>query len=156
MKKIYVILFAFLISNCADVALSIDKNNPVLEIISFDAVEKKILLEENLPDRVHSLLNKWFENKIKINGFDGEVIFTVYDYKQEISKINDGKRVDISMKFQFLLKKPSLSYRKLVEGEVSSFGTLSGAFSLSEFDIIIQNTQSDLIYRLGRDLKAKI
>ena len=57
--------------------------------------------------------------------------------------------------FQYLLEK-SQTKKKLINGSVSSFGTLTGNFSLSEFDTVIQNTQSDLILRLSRDLKSKI
>ncbi len=49
-----------------------------------------------------------------------------------------------------------LSQKKVIEGKVNSFGTLTGNFSLSEFDQLIQKTQSDLILRLSRDLKSKI
>ena len=82
--------------------------------------------------------------------------FIISDFKQDISSINDGKRVDVSMSFKVLLNKPSLSQTKLIEGNISSYGTLTGIFSLNEFDTVIQNAQSDLILRLSKDLKSKI
>ena len=60
------------------------------------------------------------------------------------------------MSFNVILNKPSLSQTKMIEGYISSYGTLTGDFSLAEFDTVIQNTQSDLVLRLSRDLKAKI
>ena len=42
--------------------------------------------------------------------------FIVSYFKQDISSISDGKRVDVSMSFKVLLKKPSLSQTKLIEG----------------------------------------
>ena len=65
------------------------------------------------------------------------------------------KRVDVYLSFSVLLNKPSLSQKKLIEGSVSSYGTLIGNFSLNEFDNVIQNTQTDLIMRLSKDLKLK-
>ena len=82
--------------------------------------------------------------------------FTVSNFTQSISSISDGKRVDVSLSFSVLLEKPSLSQMKVIEGNISSYGTLTGNFSLSEFDTVIQNTQSDLILRLSKDLKSKI
>ena len=82
--------------------------------------------------------------------------FIVSYFKQDISSISDGKRVDVSMSFKVLLNKPSLSQTKLIEGNVSSYGTIKGDFSLNEFDTFLQNTQSDLILRLSKDLKSKI
>ena len=55
-----------------------------------------------------------------------------------------------------ILTKPTLSQKKYVEGSVTSFGTLTGDFSLNDFEVVIQNTQSDLIMRLSRDLQTKI
>ena len=49
-----------------------------------------------------------------------------------------------------------MSQTKFIEGTVSSYGTLSGTFSLNDFDTIIENTQKDLILRLSRDLQSKI
>ena len=100
--------------------------------------------------------NKQSLQGVKIDGFDGEMIFTISEYIEENSSISDGKRVDISLSFIVVLNKPSLSQTKLIQGYVSSYGTLSGNFSLAEFDIVIQNTQSDLVLRLSRDLKSKI
>ena len=102
------------------------------------------------------MLTQWFDQKVKIDGFDGEMKFTISEYLEETSSISDGKRVDISLSFNVIINKPSLSQTSLIEGSVSSYGTLTGNFSLSEFDTVIQNTQSDLIVRLSRDLKSKI
>ena len=82
--------------------------------------------------------------------------FVISDYLEEISSMSDGKKVDLSLTFNVIINKPSLSQTKIIEGYVSSYGTLTGNFSLAEFDTVIQNTQSDLVLRLSRDLKSKI
>ena len=84
------------------------------------------------------------------------MIFTITDYTEEISSIVDGKKVNIFLSFNVKLNKPSISEKKVIKGSVSSYGTLTGNFSLSEFDTVIQNTQSDIILRLSRDLNSKI
>ena len=88
--------------------------------------------------------------------FNGDMKFIISDFNQEISSINDGKRVDVSLTFKVILNKSSLSQKKFIEGNISSYGTLTGNFSLNEFDTVIQNTQSDLVLRLSKDLKSKI
>ena len=102
------------------------------------------------------LLNSWFNEKVKINGIDGKITFTFNDYYEVISNISDGKRVDISLKFIALIEKPILSKKKFIKGEVKSFGIIEGDFSLSEFDEIIENTQTDIIVRLSKNLGSKI
>ena len=156
MNKFIFILLGFLIAGCQANDSFIDSIRPEFENVSFDVVQKQLVIESELPSRVQNLVTQWFDQKVKIDGFDGEMKFTITSYLEEISSISDGKRVDITLSFNVVLNKPSLSQTSLIEGAVSSYGTLTGNFSLSEFDTFIQNTQSDLILRLSRDLKSKI
>ena len=156
MSKLIFILLGFLMTGCQSNDSTIDPIRPEFENVSFDVVQKQLVIETELPSHVEGLVSQWFDQKVKIYGFDGEMTFTISEYLEEISSISDGKRVDISLSFNALLNKPSLSQTKKIEGYVSSYGTLSGNFSLAEFDTVIQNTQSDLILRLSRDLKSKI
>mgnify|MGYP001439001004 CR=1 FL=1 len=156
MIKHILVIFSFLIAGCNANESFIDPLDPKFENLSFDVVQKKLEIDAELPDYVLSLTNKWFDQKVKIDGFDGEMKFTISEYLEETSSISDGKRVDISLSFIVVLNKPILSQTQIIEGSVFSFGTLTGNFSLAEFDTVIQNTQSDLFLRLSRDLKSKI
>ena len=156
MAKFIFILLGFLVAGCQSNDSTIDPLRPDFESVSFDVVQKQLIIEPELPLHVEDLVSQWFDQKVKIDGFDGEMKFTILEYLEDISSISDGKRVDISLSFNVVLNKPSLSQTSLIEGSVSSYGTLTGNFSLSEFDTVIQNTQSDLILRLSRDLKSKI
>ena len=155
-KFIFVLWGVFLLVGCQANESFIDPVQPDFENVSFDVVQKQLVIETELPSYVEGLVSQWFDQKVKIDGFDGEMKFTISEYSEEISSISDGKRVDVSLFFNVVLNKPSLSQTKFIEGNVSSYGTLSGNFSLVEFDTVIQNTQSDLVLRLSRDLKSKI
>ena len=155
-KFIFVLLGGFLVAGCQANESFIDPLRPDFANVSFDVVQKQLIIEPELPSHVEGLVSQWFDQKVKIDGFDGEMTFTISEYSEETSSISDGKRVDISLSFIVILNKPSLSQTKKIEGYVSSYGTLSGNFSLAEFDTVIQNTQSDLVLRLSRDLKSKI
>ena len=156
MSKLIFILFGLIVTGCQTNESFIDPIKPEFENVSFNVVEKQLVTQPELPKHVQMLVTQWFDQQVKIDGFDGEMIFTVSDYGEEVSSTSDGKRVEISMSFNVILKMPSLSQTKMIEGYVSSYGTLSGNFSLAEFDTVIQNTQSDLVLRLSRDLKSKI
>ena len=156
MSKFFLVLLGFLVSGCQANESFIKPLRSDFANISFDVVQKQLIIEPELPSHVEGLVSQWFDQKVKIDGFDGEMTFTILEYLEEISSISDGKRVDISLSFKAVLNKPSLSQTKKIEGYVSSYGTLSGNFSLAEFDTVIQNTQSDLVLRLSRDLKSKI
>ena len=156
MIRLLFIFFLFLISSCSYSALPIDKISSELDTMSFEVVQKELIVEDDLPIYVEKLLKKWFEEKVKINGFDGDMKFMVKEYQEKISSLNAGKRVDLLLRFEVLIKKPTLSKRVIIKGKVESYGSLKGTFTLNEFDKIIQNTQIDLIVRLSRDLKSKI
>ena len=156
MTKFIILLLGFLVVGCQSNDSIIDPIRPDFESMSFDVVQKQLVIETELPLHVEDLVSQWFDQKVKIDGFDGDMTFTISEYLEETSSISDGKRVDISLSFNVVLIKPSLSQTQMIEGSVSSYGTLTGNFSLAEFDTVIQNTQSDLILRLSRDLKSKI
>ena len=156
MSKLIFILLSFLAAGCQSKDSFIDPIRPDFANVSFDVVQKQLVIESELPSHVEKLVSQWFDQKVKIDGFDGEMTFTISEYLEDTSSISEGKRVDISLSFNVLLNKPSLSQTKKIEGYVSSYGTLTGNFSLAEFDTVIQNTQSDLVLRLSRDLKSKI
>ena len=105
---------------------------------------------------MQNLLHRWFDQRVKIDGFDGDMRFIVSDFNQNISSIDKGKRVDVSLSFKVFQNKPSLSQTRLIEGSISSYSTLTGNFSLNDLDTVIRNTQSDLVIRLSKDLKSKI
>ena len=156
MNKFIFLLLGFLLAGCQANESFIDPIRPDFANVSFDVVQKQLIIEPELPGHVEGLVSQWFDQKVKIDGFDGEMTFTIMEYLEEISSISDGKRVDISLSFNVVLNNPSLSQTQMIEGTVSSYGTLTGNFSLAEFDTVIQNTQSDLVLRLSRDLKSKI
>lgn len=126
------------------------------DVVTFDAVEKNYEINTKIPDNFAFLFDKWFQNKIRINGFDGSVTFVIRDYNEKISILNDVKRVDIILNFAVIINKSPISVQKFIEGEVYSYGTLEGNFSLFDFDKIIENTQKDLILRISRKLNSKI
>lgn len=156
MKKLLLIIFGFFIAGCNANETLVDSLNPEFESMSFDVVQKKLVIERDLPNTLNILVSKWFDEKVKINGFNGDMTFTITDYTEETSSISEGKRIDLTLSFDVLLRKPLLSQKKLIQGKVSSYGTISGDFSLNEFDTVIENTQIDLILRLSRDLQTKI
>lgn len=156
MYRLFLSLLFFFVVGCNANGSFINTIKPEFETISFDVVEKKLVVEEKLPEHIQKLISNWFDEKVKINGFDGDMVFKISNYIEDITLIDDGKRVDTSLSFIFILNKPILSKKQIIEGTVSAYGTLKGDFSIKEFEILIINTQTDLIERLSRDLKSKI
>ena len=156
MIKLLVIIFGLFMAGCNANETFIESLNPKFETMSFDVVQKDLVIQKDLPENLNFLISRWFDEKVKINGFNGDMKFTISDYKEKTSSISNGKRIDLTLSFNVLIRKPLLSKQKLIQGNVSAYGTISGDFSLNEFDTVIKNTQGDLVLRLSRDLKKKI
>ena len=156
MRNSFIFLFLFFLVNCSTSNAIVKKPVLQFESMTFDAVTKSLLFEGVFPQHFKDLSNQWFDNKVKINGLEGNMLFVLKNYSEQSSKINDGRKIDISVEFEVLLEKSSLSQKKVIKGNVNSFSTLTGDFSLSEFDELIIKTQTDLVLRLSRDLKSKI
>ena len=156
MRNSFIFLFLFFLVNCSTSNAIVKKPVLQFESMTFDAVTKSLLFEGVFPQHFKDLSNQWFDNKVKINGLEGNMLFVLKKYSEKSSKINDGRKIDISVEFEVLLEKSSLSQKKVIKGKVNSFSTLTGDFSLSEFDELIIKTQTDLVLRLSRDLKSKI
>lgn len=154
--KISFLILYFFIFGCSANNFQIDPIPHNFEDLTFNVVQKKLVTETELPDHIENLITQWFDQRVKINGFDGDMIFKISEYNEEVSIISEGKRIEVSLTFEVLLNKPSLSQIDQFKGKVNSYGELIGNFSLSEFDIVIQNTQTDLIMRLSQDLKSKL
>jgi len=156
MFRFVFILIYFFIAGCKANESFINPLKPEFETMSFNVVQKQLIFEQELPNHLQKLLSQWFDQRVKIDGFDGDMKFIVSSFDQEISSIEDGKKVDVSLSFKVLINNPSLSKTKRIDGSIASYGTITGDFSLAEFDTIIHNTQSDLIIRLSKDLRSKI
>lgn len=154
--KIFLILISLLLLSCNAKEISVYENKNQLETITFDVVQKNLIIETDLPTHLDLSISKWFNNNIKIDGFNGDLFFTIYDFSQNIFNIDNGKKVEASISFKVLINKENFSKTKIIEGKINSFGTLTGSFSLDDFDVVIKNTQNDLILRLSRDLASKI
>ena len=114
MTKLIFVLFSFYIVGCNANESIIDPLKPQFETISFDVVQKQMIVEQELPDYLQNLLSQWFDQRVKIDGFDGDMKFIVSDFNQDISSIDDGKRVDVSLSFKVILNKSLKSQKNLL------------------------------------------
>ena len=104
MRK-YLFFSLFFFNACNETAFSIDNKKNQLQEIEFDVVEKKLIIAEDIPENIKNSLNLWFNNKVKVNGFSGNMTLDIYNYEQEIINIIDGKRIETSLNLYCLKRK---------------------------------------------------
>lgn len=153
LKKTLFILFFFYVNTASTQV--IDKKKILnLNISSFDVVEKDLKFSEEIPTDFKNLAQLWFNEKVKVNGFEGKITIFIDEYSENISTIDDGKRIDISINFNAEIAKLNNKKINKATGNVNSYGTMIGNFSLNEFDVLISNTQSELIVILSEKLES--
>ena len=100
------------------------------------------------------LFIKWYDNSVKVNGIDGKLLINILSYNENISNIDDGKRLDIQLKISIkILKNNDNFQKKEYLYEINEFGKIQGNFSLNEFDELKDNIRKNVILRLSKKIQ---
>ena len=154
MYKLVILLFLFGCQN------SVSEIKPLTfdhKEVSINVVEKELIILADIPSQLDFFLTEWFNNKVKVNGFQGKVLFEIFDYEETISNIENGKRVDVSLDVKIQIdSRDKLSNQKNYKIKLSEFGTITGSFSLSEVDIMVENLQKNIVSNLSKNINSRI
>lgn len=123
--------------------------------IAFDVVEKTLIIDNTIPVLLEENIKNWFSTRFKINGFNGNLIFNLNNYKEIESTINKQKNIEILISFSLVISKDQFEDYS-IDGQVRSFGSISGNFSINEYEDLKINVQNDLIARLSKEIEKNI
>ena len=149
----YLIFLSFFIFSCSN-SESVVKQSYNFDQVFFDVVEKKIVYEGEIPDYLKSISKNWFDNDVKVDGIDGNMEMKLLNYKENISNISDGKKIELFMSFEVFIQKNNNSTKQRIKGDVSTYSTITGSFALEEIDTLIANSQVELIRLLIKKLNS--
>ena len=122
--------------------------------VFFDAVEKKLSNIEILDSKISDLFIKWYDNNVKVNVIEGILFFNILSYNENISNIDDGKRLDIQLKISMKILKNNDNFeKKEYFYEINEFGKIQGNFSLNEFDELKDSIRKNVILRLSKKIQ---
>ena len=154
MYKLVILLFLF---GCQNSISEIKREDVNYNEVSINVVEKELVISTDIPSQLDSFLNEWFNKKVKVNGFQGKVLFEIFEYQEMISNIENGKRVDLSLDVKIQIdSRDKFSKQKNYKIKLSEFGTITGSFSLSEVDIMIENLQKNIVSNLSKNINSRI
>lgn len=154
MYKLVILLFLF---GCQNSVSEIKRADVNYNEVSINVVEKELVISTDIPSQLDLFLNEWFNKKVKVNGFQGKVLFEIFEYQEMISNIENGKRVDVSLDVKIQIdSRDKLSNQKNYKIKLSEFGTITGSFSLSEVDIMIENLQKNIVSNLSKNINSRI
>ncbi len=134
----YLILFLFATffgceMNSEQLVKPINQN---IETIKFDAVSKKLVFEnvqEGFDENIakNEIIN-WFDNRIKINGFDGSLTVLVKSIEVDKTIKDESYRFQININIHFIESSETLNSRKVYKINSKEYGEINGSFSISD------------------------
>ncbi len=122
--------------------------------VKFNAVSKKLIFENKNSDinDMTKIIEYWFSNKIKTDGFEGnlDVIIKKIDIKR--TKIKESYKVSIDLIIQFKEEEKDLKRRKIYDIQSSEYGEIKGSFSISDQDNLDLNLMHQSLQSVNQKL----
>tara|TARA_B100000886_G_C20408022_1_gene485683 strand:+ start:1386 stop:1868 length:483 start_codon:yes stop_codon:yes gene_type:complete len=145
-KYIIILIFVFLIGCEMNSEQLIKSENINYENIKFSAVSKELKFSNNEEgfevDIARKLIKNWFNNNIKIDGFDGNLSVNVTSIDINKIKKDEYYRFEISLNIEFLETNETLNKRKIYKVNSIEFGDIEGNFSIKDTENLTRNTIS--------------
>ena len=125
------------------------------DTIKFDAVSKKLenSFKTNSSDNeiMSEIINYWFDNRIKTDGFDGNLSVNVKQTQFEREKKQDYYKFSVSLSLEFIETKSSTNI-KTYNVKSSEYGEISGSFAIKDQD----NLDINLMHKALESISSKL
>lgn len=154
MYKLVLILFFLL--GCSNSLSEMNFTSKDVDEVKFDVVEKQIIFQGVIPDNMKKYFEYWFNKKVKVDGFNGKVIIDITNYDESISKIEDGKKIEISLNVSIRMENKSQSNLNNYFLTIKEFGTITGDFSMNDLDALKISLQQNSLSSLSKNINSKI
>ena len=123
--------------------------------IKFNAVSKILenKFKNNSPN--HEIMSKiiqyWFDNRIKTDGFDGNLSVNVKKIQYDREKKQDYYKFSISLSLEFIEKKSSTNI-KTYDVNTKEYGEIVGSFAIKDQD----NLDINLMHKSLESISSKL
>ena len=125
------------------------------DTIKFDAVSKKLenSFKTNSPDHeiMSEIINYWFDNRIKTDGFNGNLSVNVKQIQFAREKKQDYYKFSISLYLEFIENKSS-TIIKTYNVKSNEYGEISGSFAIKDQD----NLDINLMHKALESISYKL
>ena len=125
------------------------------DTIKFDAVSKKLenSFKTNDSDNeiMSEIINYWFDNRIKTDGFDGNLSVIVKQIQFDREKKQDYYKFSVSLSLEFIETKSSTNI-KTYNVKSNEYGEISGSFALKDQD----NLDINLMHKALESISVKL
>ena len=125
------------------------------DTIKFDTVSKKLVnsFTKNSQDHenMSEIINYWFDNRIKTDGFDGNLSVNVKKIQFDREKKEDYYKFSVSLSLEFVETKSSTNI-KTYNVKSNEYGEISGSFAIKDQD----NLDINLMHKSLESISSKL
>ena len=157
MVKYLTLFFFILLIGCEINSEQLIKSENInFENIKFNAVSKDLKFTNSQEgpevETTKKLVKEWFNNNVKIDGFDGNLSINVTSI--EVNKIikDEYYRFEININIEFLEINELLNKRKIYKINSIEYGDINGSFSIKD----TENLNKNIISNSLRSINQKV
>ena len=155
-KHLTILVFILLIGCKINSEQFIKPSNVNYENIKFNAVSKDLKFTNNQEGKeveiTKKLVNDWFNNNVKIDGFDGNLSINVTSIEINKIKKDEYYRFEISLSIEFLETNETLNKRKIYKINSIEYGDIEGNFSIKD----TENLNKNIISKSLKSINQKV
>ena len=150
------IFFIFILIGCEMNSKQIIKPEKfTYDTVKFNAVSKKLENEFKANSSDHETMSEiiqyWFDNRIKTDGFDGNLQVNVKQIQFDREKTKDYYKFSVSISLEFIEKKSALDI-KTYNVNSNEYGEISGSFAIKDQD----NLDINLMHKSLESISSKL
>ena len=153
-KHLTLFLFILLIGCEMNSEQLIKSENINFENIKFNAVSKDLKftnIEEGPEvETTKKLVKDWFNNNVKIDGFDGNLSINVTSIEINKIKKDEYYRFEINISIEFLETNELLNKRKIYKINSIEYGDIEGNFSIKDTENLNKNIISNSLKSINQ------
>ena len=157
-KRLTLLLFVLFIGCEMNSEQLIKSENINFDNIKFNAVTKDLKftnIEEGLEvETTKKLVKNWFNNNVKIDGFEGNLSINVTSIKTNKIKRDDYYRFEIDISIEFIETNEVLNKRKIYKINSIEYGDIEGSFSIKDTENLNKNIISNSLKSINQKVSG--
>ena len=157
-KHLTLLLFVLFIGCEMNSEQLIKSENINFENIKFNAVSKDLKftnIEEGPEvETTKKLVKDWFNNNVKIDGFDGNLSINVTSIDINKIKKDEYYRFEINISVEFLETNEVLNKRKIYKINSTEYGDIEGSFSIKDTENLNKNIISNSLKSINQKVSV--
>ena len=157
-KHLTLFLFILLIGCKMNSEQLIKSENINFENIKFNAVSKDLkftnIQEGPEVETTKRLVEDWFNNNVKIDGFDGNLTINVTSIEINKIKKEEYYRFEIDISIEFVETNEVLNKRKIFKINSIEYGDIEGNFSIKDTENLNKNIISNSLKSINQKVSG--